>query len=91
MKYQLTTEQADEARRLFLKVRVVQLGAFEMDSHEEVGLIKEFYDELVDELETHMESCGIPADKVRGSQLTRDGDYCYLEVSDGAIKNSFDA
>lgn len=91
MKYQITTEQAEKARLLFLKVRVVQLGAFELDSAEDVNIIKDFYDELVDELETHMESCGIPAHMVRGSKLTRNGDDCYLEVSNGATKKSFDA
>lgn len=91
MKYKLTIEQADDARLLLLKLRVLQLGVFELDDADEISIIKEFYDEVFDELETHMESSGIPAGAVIGATLFRKDDYCYLEVSDGTIKNSFDA
>ncbi|QHJ82086.1 MAG: hypothetical protein [Caudoviricetes sp.] len=91
MKYKLTIEQADDARLLLLKLRVLQLGVFELDDADEISIIKEFYDELFDELETHMELCGIPVGAVIGATLARNGDDCYLEVSDGATKKSFDA
>lgn len=93
MKYKLTVEQADRARKLYIRIKVVALGEFELtdDDIDAREAVNELYDEQVDALESYMEDLGIPSANVRNSMLWREGDECYLEVPDGAIEDSFDA